>query len=185
MSFKFHSGHLCSCKAFTDLQAWATCSPHAPGSQGSLKLGWHRCRAWLCWPLQRSVQHRECVLCPVVGHWIPLPCWDSKKYSALTDGLIIQNVHNRFSMGISSQPVKSAKDSEVLCPCLCSPGVVLNALLSLNQNRGLWHSFCCHEGCPDTLSSGLQTKWGEKWSSNNHWQLKDKSFKVKQKNMSK
>lgn len=137
--------------------------PHAPtcslGHRAVLKLG---CpcppRTWQCCPLQRPSQHRECMLCHVVGHWILLPWWDSQEiFFALTDELIIQNVHNKFNMGISSQPVQSAKDSWVVSLCLCSPGVVLNALLSLNQNRGLWLTFCCHERGPDTISSGLQT----------------------------
>lgn len=104
----------------------------------------------------RSARRVHIVSC--CWHWILLPWWDSQEILfALTDELIIQNVHNRFSMGVSRQPVQSARDSEVLRPCLCSLGVVLNALLSLNQNRGLWPIFCCHEGGPHTLSSDLQT----------------------------
>lgn len=70
--------------------------------------------------------------------------------TALTNKLIILKVCNRFSMGISSQPVPSARDSEVLCPCLCSPGAVLKCVAGIRTvASGVF--FCCHEGGPDTL----------------------------------
>lgn len=96
----------------TCMQAWATCSSHVPGSQGSLnsrvslplnmtvlppskaKSAQRMHVVWCCWPSNPTT---------LVGH--------QEIFFALTGELINQNVHSKFNMGISSQPTQSAKDS--------------------------------------------------------------------------
>lgn len=130
---------------------------------------------WPGYPHERPDQQGECILCHHVGHWIPgtsVQLWEI--FLTLTAMWTLQDVH------IDS--VWEQQPPEAVCwePQIGSARGWANALASSGQSR--WPlPYTAATGVPDTLPSGLHTQWGEKWSSCNHWQLKNNCFKCKRK----